>query len=187
MATHSSVLAWRIPGTGEPGLLLSIGSHRVRHNWRDLAAAAALIHLPWKPMGLAFLPSLISLPQPPRFGCFFVLVVFIIFILSEVKNLGLLFWSLSSASYLVFATEPGWVPPPSFPLYFCIPRSLFCPVLFCLISPSHSGLTARARALGRTQAALEIRGNSPSAPARKHTMQRQTLSALRIWKWNPGH
>ena len=32
MATHSSVLAWRIPGTGEPGGVLSIGSHRVRHN-----------------------------------------------------------------------------------------------------------------------------------------------------------
>ena len=41
MATHSSVLAWRIPGTGEPGGLLSLGSHRVGHNWSDLAAAAA--------------------------------------------------------------------------------------------------------------------------------------------------
>ena len=41
MATHSSVLAWRIPGTGEPGGLPSIGSHRVGHDWSDLAAAAA--------------------------------------------------------------------------------------------------------------------------------------------------
>ena len=41
MATHSSVLAWRIPGMGEPGGLLSMGSHRVGHNWSDLAAAAA--------------------------------------------------------------------------------------------------------------------------------------------------
>ena len=41
MATHSSVLAWRIPGTGEPGGLPSMGSHRVGHNWRNLAAAAA--------------------------------------------------------------------------------------------------------------------------------------------------
>ena len=39
MATHSSVLAWRIPGTGQPGGLLSIGSHRVEHDWSDLAAA----------------------------------------------------------------------------------------------------------------------------------------------------
>ena len=40
MATHSSVLAWRIPGTGEPGGLPSLGLHRVRHDWSDLAAAA---------------------------------------------------------------------------------------------------------------------------------------------------
>ena len=41
MATHSGVLAWRIPGTGEPGGLPSMGSHRVRHDRSDLAAAAA--------------------------------------------------------------------------------------------------------------------------------------------------
>ena len=40
MATHSSVLAWRMPGTGEPGTLPSMGLHRVRHDWSDLAAAA---------------------------------------------------------------------------------------------------------------------------------------------------
>ena len=40
MATHSSVLAWRIPGTGEPGGLPSLGSHGVGHDWSDLAAAA---------------------------------------------------------------------------------------------------------------------------------------------------
>ena len=43
MATHSSVLAWRIPGTGEPDGLPSMGSHRVGHNWSDLAAAAGII------------------------------------------------------------------------------------------------------------------------------------------------
>ena len=41
MATHSTVLAWRIPGTGEPGGLLSMGLHRVGHDGSDLAAAAA--------------------------------------------------------------------------------------------------------------------------------------------------
>ena len=41
MATHSSVLAWRIPGMGEPGGLPSMGSHRVGHDRSDLAAAAA--------------------------------------------------------------------------------------------------------------------------------------------------
>ena len=44
MATHSSVLAWRILGTGEPGGLPSMGSHRVGHDWFDLAAAAAAAH-----------------------------------------------------------------------------------------------------------------------------------------------
>ena len=41
MATHSSILAWRIPGMGEPGGLPSMGSHRVGHDWSNLAAAAA--------------------------------------------------------------------------------------------------------------------------------------------------
>ena len=39
MATRSSVLAWRIPGAGEPGGLPSMGLHRVRHDWRDLAVS----------------------------------------------------------------------------------------------------------------------------------------------------
>ena len=41
MATRSSVLAWRIPGTAGPGGLPSMGSHRIRHDWSDLAAAEA--------------------------------------------------------------------------------------------------------------------------------------------------
>ena len=41
MATHSSVLAWRIPGTGEPGELPSMGSHRVRHNWERLSSSSS--------------------------------------------------------------------------------------------------------------------------------------------------
>ena len=45
MATHSSVLAWRIPGTGEPDGLPSMGSHRVGHDSSDLAAAAAAAHI----------------------------------------------------------------------------------------------------------------------------------------------
>ena len=43
MATHSRVLTWRIPGTGEPGGRPSMGSHRVGHDWNDLAAAAAVV------------------------------------------------------------------------------------------------------------------------------------------------
>ena len=45
MAPHSSTFAWKIPGMGEPGGLPSMGSHRVGHDWSDLAAAAiVLIH-----------------------------------------------------------------------------------------------------------------------------------------------
>ena len=57
MAIHSSVLAWRIPETEEPGGLPSMGSHRVRHYWSDLAAAAAVPllrlygHLKWSCSG----------------------------------------------------------------------------------------------------------------------------------------
>ena len=58
MATHSSVLAWRIPGTGEPVGLPSMGSHRVGHDWSDLAAVAAA--------GLLFLRnSLAAVPRAP--------------------------------------------------------------------------------------------------------------------------
>ena len=54
MATHSSVLAWRIPGTGEPGGLLSIWSHRVGHDWSDLAAAAFRLETSWYPLSNEF-------------------------------------------------------------------------------------------------------------------------------------
>ena len=43
IATHSSIPAWRISGTGEPSGLLSMGLHRVRHDWSDLAAAAMFV------------------------------------------------------------------------------------------------------------------------------------------------
>ena len=43
MATHSSILAWRILWTEEPGELQSMGTHRVGHDWSDLAAAAAYV------------------------------------------------------------------------------------------------------------------------------------------------
>ena len=45
MAAHSSVLAWRIPGTGEPGGLPSMGSHRIRHDWSDLAEHSTVNHV----------------------------------------------------------------------------------------------------------------------------------------------
>ena len=41
MPTHSTVLAWRVPGTGEPGGLLCMGSHRVRHDWKQLSSSSS--------------------------------------------------------------------------------------------------------------------------------------------------
>ena len=68
MATHSSVLAWRIPGKGEPGGLSSLGSHRVKHDRSDLAAAAAnnkegtQLHLTTE----NWIKDLLSIPSPIR-------------------------------------------------------------------------------------------------------------------------
>ena len=45
MAAHSSILAWRIPGTEEPGGLLSMCSHRAGHDWSILAAATSVLNL----------------------------------------------------------------------------------------------------------------------------------------------
>ena len=69
MATHSSVLAWRIPGIGEPGGLPSMGSHRIGHDWSDLAAAAAQYLIRHSmPAGLelylSFVLALFPIPVP---------------------------------------------------------------------------------------------------------------------------
>ena len=64
MATHSSVLAWRIPGMEEPVQLPSMGSHRVGHNWSDLAAATAKV-------SEAFLNSFHSFPFIELFSSYF--------------------------------------------------------------------------------------------------------------------
>ena len=69
MATHSSVVAWRIAGPGEPGGLPSLGSHRVGHDWSDLAAAAAAFHC--KYVHIFF----ISLSISGHLGCLHVLVI----------------------------------------------------------------------------------------------------------------
>ena len=56
MATHSSILAWTIPGTEEPGGLPSMGSQRVRHNWSNLSAASLHLGREWQPTPV-FLPG----------------------------------------------------------------------------------------------------------------------------------
>ena len=75
MATHSSVLAWRIPGTEEPRRLRSLGSHRVRHDWSDLAAAVILSIFSCIYRSFEYL----TLELPIRTFCpFFYCVVFLI-------------------------------------------------------------------------------------------------------------
>ena len=77
MATHFSVLAWRIPGTGEPRGLPSMGSHRVRHNWSDLAAAAIQDHRPGTPSSLFLSFSLLPWDPPwPDLCPYFLLHLF---------------------------------------------------------------------------------------------------------------
>ena len=61
MATHSSILAWRIPGMGETGGLPSMESHRVGHDWSDLAAAAVdLVFRQNLPLGYSPLEALLN-------------------------------------------------------------------------------------------------------------------------------
>ena len=65
MATHSSVLAWRIPGMGEPGGLPSLGLHRVGHDWSNLAAAAAHLEVYGKVIRLCIFFRFLSMT-----GCY---------------------------------------------------------------------------------------------------------------------
>ena len=72
MATHSSLIAWKIPWTEEPGGLQSMGSQRVRHNWATLHTyalyQAQFPPSPWNPLGL-FFPTLVV---PATWLCWFI-------------------------------------------------------------------------------------------------------------------
>ena len=74
-ALEKGVLAWRIPGMGEPGGLLSMGSHRVGHHWSDLAAAAVSVSSSKLGWFLCYL--WVSLRTPPYIVCFSALLVLI--------------------------------------------------------------------------------------------------------------
>ena len=66
MATHSSVLAWRIPGTGQPGGLPPMGSHRVGHDWSHLAAAAANLRRTICFEAVSYLVHFLTIASPPH-------------------------------------------------------------------------------------------------------------------------
>ena len=84
MATHSSVLAWRIPGMGEPGGLPSLGSRRVGHDWSDLAAAAAAVTI----------CSDFGVPQNKVSHCFHCFPIYLLFS-NGTRCMILVFWTLS--------------------------------------------------------------------------------------------
>ena len=69
MASHSIILSWRIPGMGEPSGLPSMGSHRVRHDRSDFAAAAAAI------FHCIYVPHLYPFFCDGHLDCFYVLAV----------------------------------------------------------------------------------------------------------------
>ena len=91
MATHSSVLAWRIPGTGEPAGLPSLGSHRVGHDWSDSAAVGVYVNS----ADIYFMPQF-----------FFVLLAFSNFVsyqfLVQVLKLPSISWADQRASNVPF-------------------------------------------------------------------------------------
>ena len=89
MATHSSVLAWRILGMGEPGGLPSMGSHRVRHDWSNLAAAAAALScmsclyiLEINPFSVISFTIIFSHSE----GCLFTLLIVSFYVLAIVNS-----------------------------------------------------------------------------------------------------
>ena len=88
MAPHSSTLAWRIPGTGEPGGLPSMGSHRVGHDWSDLAAAAAVA------VYMSIPVSQFTYPHPLFVSMFVLYVCISIFIFQISSSVSFLDWHL---------------------------------------------------------------------------------------------
>ena len=96
MATHSSVLAWRLPGTGEPCGLPSMESHKVGHDWSDLAAAAAAAALTIALILWTFVGKVMSL-------LFNMLSRLVIALLSMSKHL-LISW-LQSTSGVILAPQ----------------------------------------------------------------------------------
>ena len=120
MATHSSVVAWRIPRTGEPGGLPSMGSHRVGHDWSDLAVAAAAILLPKEAVPFYILISIYEVPVSP-YSChlIFFLIIIIIVILVCVK------WDLTVVLTWLMTND-------SERLFMCLLTTLVSPLVKCL-------------------------------------------------------
>jgi len=143
MAAHSSVLAWRIPGTVEPGGLPSMGSHGVWHDWSDLAAAAVCIRRSQSP-NLSLLP----LSHLVTIGVFSTSVTlslfykyFICAIFFNIPHISFIIWytflwltllsmTICSPSMLLqMALFCPFLWQSTIPLYICTPSSLSIPLL----------------------------------------------------------
>ena len=113
MATHSSVLAWRIPGTVEPGGLPSMGSHRVGHDWSDLAAAAARIPQANNGMGipLSILATLLT------FTMWYYFILFNGWVIFHCIHVGI---PLIFKAWVCYYTLNTFLDPLKFPLPTCI-------------------------------------------------------------------
>ena len=119
MATHSSVLAWRIPGTGEPGGLPSMGSHRVKHDWSDSSSSSFLISY----------TSVRSIPFLSLIVLIFahnVPLVFLIFLTRSSLS-----HSIVSLYFFALITEEGFLISPCYSLELCIQMGIF-PFLLCV-------------------------------------------------------
>ena len=103
MATHSSVLAWRIPGSGEPGGLPFMGSHRVGHDWSDLAASMHAC-LFWGDPHSAFqitIPMVIVY----SFLCYFKIILYCLF---EVRQLYVVDLLIAFSEYFIHLFQLKW-------------------------------------------------------------------------------
>ena len=125
MATHSSVLAWRIPGTGQPAGLPPVGSHRVGHDWSDLAAAAAMwfsLHVSLLVFAVLLKPVNLCLQPHFRQNIAFILKYFL-------YPLYLLFWTPSTFMLDHFILSHSF-------LGLCLFFSALCPCSFLVIKCS---------------------------------------------------
>ena len=114
MATHSSVLAWRTLGMGEPGGLPSMGLHRVRHDWSDLAAAVYFCHL-----FLIASASVRSIPFPSFIVPIFAWNVPLVSV-TFLEELSSLSHSIVFLYFFALITEEGFLISPCYSLELCI-------------------------------------------------------------------
>ena len=113
MATHPSILAWRIPWTEEPGGLQSVGSHRTAHEWRDLVLTHCILYLRGPDVKLGKSDSMHDLEEGFNFQilCFYttIMELIILGVISHLQN-----WDSEESKHiesLAFKTSP--TPPAS--------------------------------------------------------------------------